>query len=58
MVGRGIDVSEVFHRTAQGGHLEGREPSGQSYASFATFSDLDGNSWLLQEITRRLPGRE
>jgi len=37
--------------------VSGRAPDGQSYSSFATFSDLDGNTWLLQEITTRLPGR-
>ena len=58
LVGRGVDVSEVFHRTAVGGPpVSGRHPEGRSYASFATFKDPDGNSWLLQEITARLPGR-
>ena len=52
----GIDVSEVFHRGADG-PVSGPEPEHGSYQSFATFSDLDGNSWLLQEITKRLPGR-
>jgi len=56
-------VSEVFHPAAPGGqfqpdtsgHLGGR--SSDSYSSFATFSDPDGNGWLLQEVTTRLPGR-
>jgi catechol 2,3-dioxygenase-like lactoylglutathione lyase family enzyme len=52
----GIDVSEVFHRGADG-PVSGPEPEHGSYQSFATFSDPDGNSWLLQEITSRLPGR-
>jgi catechol 2,3-dioxygenase-like lactoylglutathione lyase family enzyme len=52
----GIDVSEVFHRGADG-PVSGPEPGHGSYQSFATFSDPDGNSWLLQEITNRLPGR-
>jgi catechol 2,3-dioxygenase-like lactoylglutathione lyase family enzyme len=52
----GIDVSEVFHRGADG-PVSGPEPGHGSYQSFATFSDPDGNSWLLQEITKRLPGR-
>jgi catechol 2,3-dioxygenase-like lactoylglutathione lyase family enzyme len=52
----GIDVSEVFHRGADG-PVSGPEPEHGSYQSFATFSDPDGNSWLLQEITNRLPGR-
>ena len=55
---RGADVSEIFHRTAIGGPTaSGRDPEGRTYNSFATFSDPDGNSWLLQEITTRLPGR-
>ena len=37
--------------------MNGRDPTGRSYVSFASFSDPDGNSWLLQEITARLPGR-
>jgi catechol 2,3-dioxygenase-like lactoylglutathione lyase family enzyme len=52
----GIEVSEVFHRGADG-PVSGPEPEHGSYQSFATFSDPDGNSWLLQEITSRLPGR-
>jgi catechol 2,3-dioxygenase-like lactoylglutathione lyase family enzyme len=52
----GIDVSEVFHRGADG-PASGPEPEHGSYQSFATFGDPDGNSWLLQEITKRLPGR-
>jgi catechol 2,3-dioxygenase-like lactoylglutathione lyase family enzyme len=52
----GIDVSEVFHRGADG-PVSGPAPEHGSYQSFATFSDPDGNSWLLQEITKRLPGR-
>jgi catechol 2,3-dioxygenase-like lactoylglutathione lyase family enzyme len=56
LIGRGIDVSEVFHR-GPGGLLPGPDPEGRSYASLATFSDPDGNAWLLQEITQRLPGR-
>jgi catechol 2,3-dioxygenase-like lactoylglutathione lyase family enzyme len=55
---RGVDVSDVFHSTSIGGApVSGRHPEGRSYASFATFKDPDGNSWLLQEITARLPGR-
>jgi catechol 2,3-dioxygenase-like lactoylglutathione lyase family enzyme len=56
--GRGADVSEAFHFTGFGGErVSGREPSGRSYATLATFSDPDGNTWLLQEVTTRLPGR-
>jgi catechol 2,3-dioxygenase-like lactoylglutathione lyase family enzyme len=55
---RGVDVSEVFHRAGPGKPpLNGRDPERRSYASFATFNDPDGNGWLLQEVTVRLPGR-
>ena len=58
LVERGADVSQIFHFTAIGGSLvPGPDPDGRSYGSFATFSDPDGNSWLLQEIKTRLPGR-
>jgi catechol 2,3-dioxygenase-like lactoylglutathione lyase family enzyme len=64
LVLRGVDVSEVFHGPAAGfhagteGRAQGRDPQGSSYNSFASFSDPDGNVWLLQEIKQRLPGRE
>ena len=54
---RGADVSEVFHRTPGEAPVSGPDPARQSYASYATFSGPDGNSWLLQEVTTRLPGR-
>jgi catechol 2,3-dioxygenase-like lactoylglutathione lyase family enzyme len=63
LIERGVHVSEIFHfegdRLAVGakGRTPGRDPQGRSYLSFASFSDPDGNSWLLQEITGRLPGR-
>ena len=58
LVARGIEVSDVFHRTAIGGGTEkGVDPERRSYNSFATFSDPDGNTWRLQEVTSRLPGR-
>jgi catechol 2,3-dioxygenase-like lactoylglutathione lyase family enzyme len=58
LIDRGVDVGEVFHRAGPGKPpLSGRDPERRSYASFATFSDPDGNSWLLQEVTVRLPGR-
>ena len=64
LVGRGVQVGEVFH-DAEGGfnrfdpttRAAGLDPKRRSYASFATFSDPDGNGWLLQEIKTRLPGR-
>jgi catechol 2,3-dioxygenase-like lactoylglutathione lyase family enzyme len=65
LVARGVDVSEVFHYaagpfndTVENPRVAGRDPDGRSYFSFASFEDPDGNSWLLQEITTRLPGRE
>jgi catechol 2,3-dioxygenase-like lactoylglutathione lyase family enzyme len=58
LIGRGVDVSAPFHFTSIGGAAQpGPHPEGRSYATHATFSDPDGNSWLLQEITTRLPGR-
>lgn len=51
-----IEVSEIFHR-GPNGPLGGPDPEHASYGSLATFNDPDGNSWLLQEITTRLPGR-
>jgi catechol 2,3-dioxygenase-like lactoylglutathione lyase family enzyme len=62
----GVKVSEVFHPGAPGAQFESDTTSNRingpadghgSYSSFVTFSDPDGNSWLLQEITTRLPGR-
>lgn len=59
----GADVSEVFHfegplrATGTEGRVAGPDPAGKSYSSWASFSDPDGNSWLLQEIKTRLPGR-
>jgi len=58
LVDRGVEVSQVFHRAGPGQPpLSGRDPERRSYGSFATFSDPDGNGWLLQEVTVRLPGR-
>jgi catechol 2,3-dioxygenase-like lactoylglutathione lyase family enzyme len=64
LVGHGAEVSEVFHDVGGVFHhagTEGREPGPdpehRSYASFLSFSDPDGNGWLVQEITTRLPGR-
>jgi catechol 2,3-dioxygenase-like lactoylglutathione lyase family enzyme len=54
LTSRGVDVSEVFEQRPPG--LESLE--GRSYFAYASFSDPDGNGWLLQEITTRLPGRE
>jgi catechol 2,3-dioxygenase-like lactoylglutathione lyase family enzyme len=58
LVARGLDVGEVFHRAGPGQPpVSGPDPARSSYRSFATFSDPDGNEWLLQEVTTRLPGR-
>jgi catechol 2,3-dioxygenase-like lactoylglutathione lyase family enzyme len=62
LVSRGIDVSEVFHfagwkRIGPNARVSGPAPERRSYASFVSFDDPDGNGWLLQEITTRLPGR-
>lgn len=66
LAAHGAEVSEVFHAGTPGaqfqpddtsGRVAGRAPDHASYSSFATFSDPDGNGWLLQEVTTRLPGR-
>jgi catechol 2,3-dioxygenase-like lactoylglutathione lyase family enzyme len=69
LLGRGVKISEVFHDAAgvyagpDEPYLFGRlraggaDPEHRSYRSFASFNDPDGNGWLLQEITTRLPGR-
>ncbi len=63
LISRGVEVSEEFHEGAPGGrfHAAGRAdgPAAEhsTYGTFASFSDPDGNGWLLQEITTRLPGR-
>ena len=60
LISRGADVSEIWHGRGLGteGHEPGPDPDGQSYRNFASFSDPDGNRYLLQQITERLPGRE
>ncbi len=66
LISHGAEVSEVYHyerKPGHGGELESRVPGpdpnlGRSYFTYASFSDPDGNVWLLQEITTRLPGRE
>jgi len=66
LAGRGVEVSDVFHPETPGaqfqpdgtsGRVSAPAPDHASYSSFATFSDPDGNGWLLQEVTTRLPGR-
>jgi hypothetical protein len=57
LVDRGIDVSEIFHALPGQAPQPGRDPEGRSYVSQAVFSDPDGNQWVLQEVTERIPGR-
>jgi catechol 2,3-dioxygenase-like lactoylglutathione lyase family enzyme len=63
LLAHGVEVGEVFHEGALGarfhdpGRVSGPAPEHNTYGSFAAFSDPDGNGWLLQEITTRLPGR-
>jgi catechol 2,3-dioxygenase-like lactoylglutathione lyase family enzyme len=67
LISRGVGVSDVFHDAGGslgGGFIAapeargaGHDPERRSYASYASFSDPDGNGWLLQELTERLPGR-
>jgi catechol 2,3-dioxygenase-like lactoylglutathione lyase family enzyme len=57
LAGQGVDVSEVFHRDGTGAFAPGVHPDRGTYSSFASFSDPDGNTWQLQEVTTRLPGR-
>jgi catechol 2,3-dioxygenase-like lactoylglutathione lyase family enzyme len=56
LVKRGVEVGEVFHPT-EDGSASGPAPDHRSYGSLALFRDPDGNGWLLQEVTTRLPGR-
>jgi catechol 2,3-dioxygenase-like lactoylglutathione lyase family enzyme len=65
LVARGVDASAVYHCstgtacrfTGKGERVDGPHPQRQSYASFVSFSDPDGNGWILQEVTTRLAGR-
>jgi catechol 2,3-dioxygenase-like lactoylglutathione lyase family enzyme len=66
IAGRGVTISDVFHAGTPGaqfqpdatsGRASGPAPGHATYSSFATFKDPDGNTWLLQEVTTRLPGR-
>jgi hypothetical protein len=58
LIRRGANVSEVFHRDGPGKPpVAGPDPERRSYFTYATFSDPDGNEWLLQEVTTRFPGR-
>ncbi|GAA3662372.1 putative enzyme related to lactoylglutathione lyase [Lentzea atacamensis] len=64
LASRGVQISEVFHDKGGVFHhagtkarVEGPDPERRSYSSYASFSDPDGNGWILQEVTTRLPGR-
>jgi predicted enzyme related to lactoylglutathione lyase len=66
LAAHGVEVSEAFHPQTPGAQFQRDDTSGRitgpaderaSYSSFATFDDPDGNTWLLQEVTKRLPGR-
>jgi catechol 2,3-dioxygenase-like lactoylglutathione lyase family enzyme len=57
LIGRGVDVGEVWHTDPAKGRVPGPHPQRRSYRSRASFSDPDGNQWQLQEVTERLPGR-
>jgi catechol 2,3-dioxygenase-like lactoylglutathione lyase family enzyme len=64
LIKRGVDVSEVFHdeggifhHAGTVGRVPGPDPERRSYCSWASFDDPEGNGWLLQEVTQRLPGR-
>lgn len=67
LISQDVEVSEIFHDAGgslgggfiadPGAHAPGHDPQRRSYASYASFRDPDGNGWLLQEVTTRLPGR-
>jgi catechol 2,3-dioxygenase-like lactoylglutathione lyase family enzyme len=57
LIERGVDVGEIWHLEPGKGPVPGLDPERRSYFSRATFADPDGNRWVLQEITERLPGR-
>src|SRR5215471_12562437 len=65
LIARGAEVSEIFHyasfpfnNSVDNARISGRDAEGRTYFTFASFEDPDGNGWLLQEVTRRLPGGE
>jgi len=65
LIARGANVSDVFHyasfpfnNSVENTRISGRDPEDRTYFTFASFEDPDGNGWLLQEVTTRLPGRE
>jgi len=57
LISRGAEVSEIWHAEPGKGPVPGLDPDRRSYASRASFADPDGNTWVLQEVTERIPGR-
>jgi catechol 2,3-dioxygenase-like lactoylglutathione lyase family enzyme len=57
LIGRGVEVGEIFHTVPGEGAVPGIDPERRSYFSRAVFADPDGNQWQLQQVTERLPGR-
>jgi len=57
LVDRGIEVSDLLHGPPGQTPQPGKDPESRSYVSFAMFSDPDGNQWIIQEVTERIPGR-
>ena len=60
LISRGADVTEVYHNVYDSGtevHVDGHDDNRGSYRSFVSFSDPDGNNWVVQEVSERLPGR-
>jgi catechol 2,3-dioxygenase-like lactoylglutathione lyase family enzyme len=57
LIAHGVDVSEAFHFDGEHRPVPGPDPKLQSYGTYASFSDPDGNRWVLQQVTTRLPGR-
>ena len=60
LAARGITATEVFHGSpfSPAGRISGPDPERKSYSSYVAFQDPDGNAWIVQEVTRRAPGRE
>ena len=65
LIARGVDVSEIFHfaggpfnTTLENPRVNGADPEGRPYFTFASFEDPEGNGWLVQEVQMRAPGRE
>lgn len=60
LISKGVDVTEIYHNLYDTGaevHVDGYADNRRSYASFVSFSDPDGNKWIVQEVTERQPGR-